>query len=102
VSPVIKSLSYTDSDSDSDSDRRLSNDATAAGHAAGVYEVQYRPDIAGQYDVSVKYGGDQVPGSPFKVAVNPVGKAANVTVLSEYRSHTIRHDTTRHDTTQPC
>jgi len=71
VSPVIKSLSHTDSDS-------VSADAARAG----LYQVQYTVDIAGQYVVSVLYGGDQVSGSPFDVVVNPVGEAGNVIILS--------------------
>ena len=69
---VIKSLSHTAS----------TDSTTGPAAGTGVYEVQYRVDIAGQYMVRVQYGGQQVTGSPFSVVVKPVGIAANVTIIS--------------------
>uniref|UniRef100_A0A8C5FXD9 Filamin B n=1 Tax=Gadus morhua TaxID=8049 RepID=A0A8C5FXD9_GADMO len=35
----------------------------------GSCSVEYTPFTAGQYDVNITYGGEHIPGSPFKVSV---------------------------------
>ncbi|XP_022254826.1 filamin-A-like, partial [Limulus polyphemus] len=41
----------------------------------GTYSVSYVPDDLGEYQVSVFYGGQEVPNSPFLVNSYPVGQA---------------------------
>jgi len=44
----------------------------------GIYSVTYTPEGVGCYIIPVKFGGDQVPSSPFKVRVAEVGDASKV------------------------
>ncbi|XP_046895507.1 filamin-B-like isoform X2 [Hypomesus transpacificus] len=41
----------------------------------GTYEVSYIPDKAGGYQVVIRYGGDEIPSSPFHVWVIATGDA---------------------------
>ena len=38
---------------------------------AGVYECSYLPEEDGEFVITVKYGGENIPGSRFKVTVEP-------------------------------
>jgi len=38
-----------------------------------TYDVAYKPEEIGKHEVTVKYGGDHVKGSPFPVNVGPTG-----------------------------
>ena len=49
----------------------------------GLYTVTYTPESVGQYLIPVKYGGDEVPASPFRVAVAEVGDASKVKFLGQ-------------------
>ncbi|XP_059165585.1 filamin-A-like isoform X3 [Physella acuta] len=42
----------------------------------GTYDVVYTPEDLGVYDVTVKYGGQNAPGSPFNVKATPTGDAS--------------------------
>ncbi|XP_053149776.1 filamin-B isoform X3 [Hemicordylus capensis] len=42
----------------------------------GTYAVTYIPDKTGRYSVGVKYGGDDIPLSPYRVRVSPAGDAS--------------------------
>ena len=44
----------------------------------GIYSVTYTPEGVGSYVIPVKFGGDQVPSSPFKVGVAEIGDASKV------------------------
>jgi filamin len=44
----------------------------------GIYSVTYTPEDVGCYTIPVKFGGDQVPASPFRVGVAEVGDASKV------------------------
>jgi len=44
----------------------------------GTYSVTYTPEGVGCYIIPVKYGGDEVPHSPFTVRVAEVGDASKV------------------------
>ena len=52
----------------------------------GIYSVTYTPEGVGCYIIPVKYGGDQVPHSPFKVRVAEVGDATKVKFRGNYYS----------------
>ncbi|KAH9410258.1 hypothetical protein TYRP_010016 [Tyrophagus putrescentiae] len=45
----------------------------------GTCSVQYVPDEGGDYDISVRFGDQHVPGSPFKVPVKAEVDASKVT-----------------------
>ncbi|XP_062977412.1 filamin-B isoform X3 [Elgaria multicarinata webbii] len=42
----------------------------------GTYAVTYIPDKTGRYSVGVKYGGDDIPLSPYRIRVSPAGDAS--------------------------
>ncbi|XP_020655556.3 filamin-B isoform X1 [Pogona vitticeps] len=42
----------------------------------GTYAVTYIPDKTGRYSVGIKYGGDDIPLSPYRVRVSPAGDAS--------------------------
>ncbi|XP_060095708.1 filamin-B isoform X2 [Heteronotia binoei] len=42
----------------------------------GTYVVTYIPDKTGRYSVAVKYGGDDIPLSPYRIRVTPAGDAS--------------------------
>ncbi|XP_057217396.1 filamin-B isoform X2 [Triplophysa rosa] len=44
----------------------------------GSCNVEYTPYVAGLYDVNITYGGQHIPGSPFKVPVKDVVDASKV------------------------
>ncbi|KAG8432010.1 hypothetical protein GDO86_020333, partial [Hymenochirus boettgeri] len=46
----------------------------------GTYSVSYVPDKMGRYHVAVKYGGDDIPYSPYRIRAAPVGDASKCTV----------------------
>ncbi|XP_065067168.1 filamin-A-like isoform X4 [Rhopilema esculentum] len=46
----------------------------------GTYKVKYVPDVEGRYTIGVKYGGDTVAQSPFRVQANPTGDASKCKV----------------------
>lgn len=47
----------------------------------GTYAVSYVPDIAGRYTVSIKYGGDEVPYSPYRIRAVSSGDASKCIVI---------------------
>ena len=51
---------------------------------AGVYTVTYTPESVGGYVIPVKYGGDEVPASPFHVRVAETGDASKVKFLGQH------------------
>ncbi|CAH2313059.1 filamin-B isoform X3 [Pelobates cultripes] len=42
----------------------------------GTYAVSYVPDKTGRYQVAVKYGGDDIPSSPYRIRATQVGDAS--------------------------
>uniref|UniRef100_A0A8C5WJ73 Filamin B n=1 Tax=Leptobrachium leishanense TaxID=445787 RepID=A0A8C5WJ73_9ANUR len=42
----------------------------------GTYAVSYVPDKTGRYQVAVKYGGDDIPYSPYRVRASQAGDAS--------------------------
>nr|XP_028574971.1 filamin-B isoform X2 [Podarcis muralis] len=42
----------------------------------GTYAVTYLPDKTGRYSVGIKYGGDDIPLSPYRIRVSPAGDAS--------------------------
>ncbi|KAJ8259883.1 hypothetical protein GJAV_G00174540 [Gymnothorax javanicus] len=46
----------------------------------GTYRVSYVPDKAGRYTIVIKYGGDEIPTSPYRVRATASGDASKCTV----------------------
>lgn len=46
----------------------------------GTYRVSYIPDRTGRYTIVVKYGGDDIPASPYRVRATASGDASKCTV----------------------
>ncbi|XP_034726061.1 filamin-B [Etheostoma cragini] len=46
----------------------------------GTYLVSYIPDRAGRYTIVIKYGGDDIPASPYRVRATATGDASKCTV----------------------
>uniref|UniRef100_A0A3Q4HHD8 Filamin B n=1 Tax=Neolamprologus brichardi TaxID=32507 RepID=A0A3Q4HHD8_NEOBR len=42
----------------------------------GTYRVSYVPDRAGRYTIVIKYGGDDIPASPYRVRATATGDAS--------------------------
>lgn len=49
----------------------------------GTYTVAYVPDVTGRYTILVKYGGDEIPFSPYRVRAVPTGDASKCTVTGK-------------------
>jgi hypothetical protein len=49
----------------------------------GTYTVAYVPDVPGRYTILIKYGGDEIPFSPYRVRAVPTGDASKCTVTGE-------------------
>ncbi|XP_070558718.1 filamin-A-like isoform X3 [Ptychodera flava] len=47
----------------------------------GTYRIRYTPTDVGRYTITVKYGGDQVPYSPYHVRTSPTGDASKVEII---------------------
>ncbi|KAM6947498.1 filamin B a [Lycodopsis pacificus] len=46
----------------------------------GTYGASYIPDRAGRYTIVIKYGGDDIPASPYRVRATATGDASKCTV----------------------
>ncbi|KAF4093938.1 hypothetical protein AMELA_G00007140 [Ameiurus melas] len=46
----------------------------------GTYQVSYVPDKVGRYTIVIKYGGDEIPTSPYRVRATTTGDASKCTV----------------------
>ncbi|KAM4583192.1 filamin B a isoform 1-T1 [Fundulus diaphanus] len=46
----------------------------------GTYTVSYIPDRTGRYTIVIKYGGDDIPASPYRVRATASGDASKCTV----------------------
>ncbi|XP_056278637.1 filamin-A isoform X2 [Pseudoliparis swirei] len=46
----------------------------------GIYLVSYVPDMTGRYTILIKYGGDEIPYSPYRIRALPTGDASKCTV----------------------
>ncbi|XP_067360675.1 filamin-B isoform X2 [Channa argus] len=46
----------------------------------GTYRVSYIPDRTGRYTIVIKYGGDDIPASPYRVRATAAGDASKCTI----------------------
>lgn len=49
-------------------------------NGGGTYLVSYIPDRTGRYTIVIKYGGDDIPASPFRVRATATGDASKCSV----------------------
>uniref|UniRef100_A0A4W5R1J8 Filamin C n=1 Tax=Hucho hucho TaxID=62062 RepID=A0A4W5R1J8_9TELE len=50
--------------------------ATIHDNRDGTYTVSYVPDSTGPYTITIKYGGDEIPYSPYRISALPTGDAS--------------------------
>nr|XP_054595919.1 filamin-C isoform X3 [Nothobranchius furzeri] len=53
----------------------------------GTYMVSYVPDITGRYTITIKYGGDEIPYSPYRIHATPSGDASKCLVTVSIGGH---------------
>ncbi|XP_077400550.1 filamin-C isoform X3 [Vanacampus margaritifer] len=53
----------------------------------GTYTVSYVPDMAGRYTITIKYGGDEIPYSPYRIHAAPTGDASKCLVTVSIGGH---------------
>ncbi|XP_062435521.1 filamin-C isoform X4 [Rhea pennata] len=56
----------------------------------GTYTVSYVPDLPGRYTITIKYGGDEIPFSPFRIHAVPAGDASKCLVTGACLGPTIQ------------
>ncbi|NXK15207.1 FLNA protein, partial [Herpetotheres cachinnans] len=56
----------------------------------GTYTVSYVPDLPGRYTITIKYGGDEIPCSPFRIHAVPTGDASKCLVTGACLGPTIQ------------
>ncbi|XP_071409029.1 filamin-C [Pithys albifrons albifrons] len=61
--------------------------ASIRDNGDGTYTVSYVPDVPGRYTSTVKYGGDEIPASPFRVLAVPAGDASKCLVTVSIGGH---------------
>ncbi|TRY66792.1 hypothetical protein DNTS_009583 [Danionella cerebrum] len=62
-----------------DQDGKLKK-ASIHDNGNGTYKVSYVPDVVGRYTIVIKYGGDEISTSPYRVRVMAAGDASKCTV----------------------
>ncbi|XP_054622815.1 filamin-C-like isoform X3 [Dunckerocampus dactyliophorus] len=53
----------------------------------GTYTVSYVPDMTGHYTITIKYGGDEIPYSPYRIHAIPTGDASKCHVTVSIGGH---------------
>uniref|UniRef100_A0A8C7FK86 Filamin C n=1 Tax=Oncorhynchus kisutch TaxID=8019 RepID=A0A8C7FK86_ONCKI len=63
--------------------------ATIYDNRDGTYTVSYVPDSTGPYTIMIKYGGDEIPYSPYHILALPTGEASKclLTGLTKMQVH---------------
>uniref|UniRef100_A0A671RIR5 Filamin-B-like n=1 Tax=Sinocyclocheilus anshuiensis TaxID=1608454 RepID=A0A671RIR5_9TELE len=54
--------------------------ANIQDNRGGTYKVSYVPDKVGRYTIVIRYGGDEIPTSPYRVRASATGDASKCTV----------------------
>ncbi|KAI4879622.1 hypothetical protein NFI96_025042 [Prochilodus magdalenae] len=65
-----------------DQDGKLKK-ASIQDNQDGTYQVSYVPDKVGRYTIVIKYGGDEIPTSPYRVRATTTGDASKCTVTGK-------------------
>lgn len=58
--------------------------ATIQDNRDGTYTVSYVPDSTGPYIITIKYGGDEIPYSPYRIQSLPTGDASKCQLTGNY------------------
>nr|XP_057923391.1 filamin-C isoform X2 [Doryrhamphus excisus] len=53
----------------------------------GTYTVSYVPDMTGRHTITIKYGGDEIPYSPYRIHAIPTGDASKCHVTVSIGGH---------------
>ncbi|XP_067292165.1 filamin-C isoform X1 [Pseudorasbora parva] len=53
----------------------------------GTYTVSYVPDMTGRYTITIKYGGDNIPYSPYNIQALPTGDASKCLLTVSIGGH---------------
>uniref|UniRef100_A0A8C3CZJ3 Filamin A n=1 Tax=Cairina moschata TaxID=8855 RepID=A0A8C3CZJ3_CAIMO len=61
--------------------------ASIRDNGDGTYTVSYVPDTTGRYTILIKYGGDEIPYSPYRIRAVPAGDASKCTVTVSIGGH---------------
>uniref|UniRef100_A0A3Q1AZC9 Calponin-homology (CH) domain-containing protein n=1 Tax=Amphiprion ocellaris TaxID=80972 RepID=A0A3Q1AZC9_AMPOC len=61
--------------------------ATIQDNRDGTYTVSYVPDSTGPYTITIKYGGDEIPYSPYRIQSLPTGDASKCRVTVSIGGH---------------
>ncbi|NXG53435.1 FLNA protein, partial [Psilopogon haemacephalus] len=64
--------------------------ASIRDNGDGTYTVSYVPDLPGRYTITIKYGGDEIPASPFRILAVPSGDASKCLVTGTCLGPTIQ------------
>uniref|UniRef100_A0A8P4GRJ8 Calponin-homology (CH) domain-containing protein n=1 Tax=Dicentrarchus labrax TaxID=13489 RepID=A0A8P4GRJ8_DICLA len=64
--------------------------ATIQDNRDGTYTVSYVPDSTGPYTITIKYGGDEIPYSPYRIQSLPTGDASKCRLTGKKTKHTLR------------
>uniref|UniRef100_A0A669EX00 Filamin C n=1 Tax=Oreochromis niloticus TaxID=8128 RepID=A0A669EX00_ORENI len=64
--------------------------ATIRDNRDGTYTVSYVPDMTGRYTITIKYGGDEIPYSPYRIHALPTGDASKCLVTGSGIGPTIQ------------
>uniref|UniRef100_A0A8D3ECL0 Calponin-homology (CH) domain-containing protein n=1 Tax=Scophthalmus maximus TaxID=52904 RepID=A0A8D3ECL0_SCOMX len=61
--------------------------ATIQDNRDGTYTVSYVPDSTGPYTITIKYGGDEIPYSPYCIQSMPIGDASKCRLTVSIGGH---------------
>ncbi|KAM6320917.1 LOW QUALITY PROTEIN: filamin-C [Aegotheles albertisi] len=61
--------------------------ASIGDNGDGTYAVSYVPAVPGRYSITVRYGGDEIPASPFRAIAVPAGDASKCLVTVSIGGH---------------
>ncbi|XP_062318217.1 filamin-C-like isoform X1 [Osmerus eperlanus] len=61
--------------------------ATIQDNRDGTYTVSYVPDSTGPYTITIKYGGDEIPYSPYSIQSLPTGDASKCLLTVSIGGH---------------
>uniref|UniRef100_A0A3B3C261 Filamin C, gamma a (actin binding protein 280) n=1 Tax=Oryzias melastigma TaxID=30732 RepID=A0A3B3C261_ORYME len=67
--------------------------ATIQDNRDGTYTVSYVPDSTGPYTITIKYGGDEIPYSPYRIQSLPTGDASKCLLTASLQKLQTSEDT---------
>uniref|UniRef100_G3P722 Calponin-homology (CH) domain-containing protein n=1 Tax=Gasterosteus aculeatus aculeatus TaxID=481459 RepID=G3P722_GASAC len=67
--------------------------ATIQDNRDGTYTVSYVPDSTGPYTITIKYGGDEIPYSPYRIQSLPTGDASKCHLTASLQKLQTSEDT---------